>query len=174
MADVDLRLRRVRQPTQTLGLLSVYEADDLAWTCVTSELPWEGNQTRKSCIPPGHGRGPITYHVDHRSEAWSAYQYPHLIVRDVPNRTAILVHRGNFVSDTAGCILVGRKIVDIDGDGVSDITHSTETLEELLTYVPEEGADLHIRWMDVPDIRRLMQNEDGPDLNDMIADADLA
>lgn len=173
--SLDLHLRRVRQAIQTLGLLSAYRDGDRVWTCVTSELPWKENENEKSCIPPAPGGETASYHVAHRKPPeWSRYEYPHFILHGVPERSAILIHRGNYVSDTAGCILVGRALTDIDGDGMSDITHSTETLMQLVELVPDDGAELQIRWSDAPDPVALFRRELDVDLNEMIADAQIA
>ena len=71
--------------------------------CDTLENPWKNNTRNISCIPKGK------YSVDLRPARQSATRdYLHLILKDVPNRDYILVHRGNSAQDTRGCILVGR------------------------------------------------------------------
>ena len=70
--------------------------------CDTLENPWLDNQRNISCIPEG------VYPVRLRLPRESATRdYLHLLVQDVPNRDFILVHRGNFPSQTQGCLLVG-------------------------------------------------------------------
>ena len=70
--------------------------------CDTLENSWQDNQRNISCIPEG------VYPVRLRLPRESASRdYLHLLVQEVPNRDFILVHRGNFPSQTQGCILVG-------------------------------------------------------------------
>ena len=70
--------------------------------CDTLELPWKDNQKNISCIPEG------VYKVRLRLARESATRdYLHLLIEDVPNRKWVLVHRGNYASDSRGCVLVG-------------------------------------------------------------------
>lgn len=72
----------------------------------TLELPWKNNQSQYSCIPKG------TYKCSIVNSPKFGRVYN---VKDVPNRTAILIHRGNtagdknkgYKSDVLGCILLG-------------------------------------------------------------------
>lgn len=73
----------------------------------TLELAWRNNETGKSCIPPG------TYQVETRnSPKFGSGVYE---VKNVPGRTAILIHSGNYAgnvdkgqkSNVQGCILLG-------------------------------------------------------------------
>lgn len=72
----------------------------------TLELPWRGNATGASCIPPG------TYKVAIRNSPKFGRIYE---VMNVPGRTAILIHSGNVAGDkkagynshVEGCILLG-------------------------------------------------------------------
>ncbi|OCG48061.1 hypothetical protein A9G35_02190 [Gilliamella sp. Choc5-1] len=66
----------------------------------TLELPWKDNQRQISCIP-----API-YQCDivNSPKFGRVYQ-----VKDVPNRSHILIHAGNWTKDTQGCILVGMS-----------------------------------------------------------------
>lgn len=66
--------------------------------CDTLELPWRMNQANISCIPEG------TYHTVRHSSTKFTGSYKLLNVLD---RTGILIHAGNTLSDTTGCILVG-------------------------------------------------------------------
>ena len=68
----------------------------------TLELPWKDNEKSVSCIPNGE------YKCRVRLARESATRdYVHLLVEDVPNRSYILFHRGNYPSDSRGCILTG-------------------------------------------------------------------
>ena len=68
----------------------------------TLELPWRNNERSISCIPEGF------YEVRLRTARESATRdYLHLLVKNVPSRDYILFHKGNYPSDTKGCILVG-------------------------------------------------------------------
>ena len=68
----------------------------------TLELAWRDNEKSVSCIPEG------IYNCRVRLARESASRdYVHLLVQDVPNRSYILFHRGNYPSDSKGCILTG-------------------------------------------------------------------
>tara|TARA_R110002012_G_scaffold1170_7_gene4903 strand:+ start:1198 stop:1644 length:447 start_codon:yes stop_codon:yes gene_type:complete len=72
--------------------------------CDTLELPWKDNQRSVSCIPAGNYEARIRLAKESGSR-----DYKHLLVKDVPNRSYILVHIGNTTKDTKGCILVGQS-----------------------------------------------------------------
>jgi len=178
----ELVLKRVDEGTQVLGLLSVYKDGERVWGCCTTELPWRANKNNRSCIPPAPPEQPgpydgesAVYPVRHRSAQDSpSRDYDHLILEGVPERTYILIHRGNYVSDTAGCILVGRQFVDLDGDGVTDITRSTETLRQLRRRLPDAGCDLHIEWTGAATAQELIEHEDGMSVEALVAAAKMS
>ena len=89
--------------------------------CHTYELPWLGNVQNKSCIPCGE------YSVIKASSPKFADCF---YVKDVPNRSNILIHPGNDKNDTRGCILPG---LDVDGVGV---LYSRAALNRLLGSLP--------------------------------------
>ena len=68
--------------------------------CVTLELPWCDNSRDISCIPTG-------------SYLCQRTQSPRFgdafAVRKVQGRSHILLHKGNTVGDTSGCILLGQR-----------------------------------------------------------------
>lgn len=91
-----LRLVRLLQTEEaSLGSLVV---DGLPF-CYTLELPWLGNARNISCIPTGSYRWQLI-----TSEKYGRT----LRISDVPERDGILIHSGNYTSDTEGCVLVGR------------------------------------------------------------------
>ncbi len=78
----------------------------------TLELPWRGNVRNISCIPPG------IYEMDYvrTRRPFSGRYFSHWL-KEVPNRTGILIHSGNWAGDTTkglkshswGCILLGKQ-----------------------------------------------------------------
>lgn len=94
----------------------------------TLELGWHDNEKRISCIPKG------TYDVVKRV---SPKYGEHFHVLNVPNRDMILIHHGNFHTDILGCILVGLKHVDINGDGLRDVTNSKVAMAQLNKLLPD-------------------------------------
>ena len=70
--------------------------------CDTLENPWLDNQRNISCIP--EGEYPVRLRYPRES---GTRDYLHLLIQDVPNREWVLVHIGNFPSQTKGCVLVG-------------------------------------------------------------------
>jgi len=88
--------------------------------CDTLENPWMDNQRNISCIPEGE------YKVRLRLPRESATRdYLHLLIQDVPNRDWILIHRGNFPSQTQGCLLVGLG-------SEQDVVHNSVLAMDLL------------------------------------------
>lgn len=114
-------------PTQTKGELFVLDVDNnIAFQCFTLELPWKENKRRVSCIPKG------TYQIVPR---FSQKYKNHLHILDVPGRDWILIHEANFVRQLLGCIAVGERRIDIDGDGLVDVTSSVKTKNKILEYI---------------------------------------
>lgn len=74
----------------------------------TIELPWRGNQRSISCIPAG------TYQL----KPWNSKKFGQCWhVDGVKDRTAILIHKGNFAgaidqgfkTHSQGCIIIGKS-----------------------------------------------------------------
>ncbi len=133
------KICRKYRKEQTEGELQVFNEDsgELEFVCKTLELPWLDNQTSISCIPEGH------YDVVPRT---SQKYKNHLHVTDVEGRSFILIHWGNYAgsknartghSDIRGCILVGKTLTDINGDGIRDITSSKNTFKALMKVAPK-------------------------------------
>lgn len=116
---------------QTLGTLCI-ETDDnteVLWSCKTLELPYNGNKKRESSIPSG----------SYKATKWNSPKFGACFkIHEVEGRSDILIHTGNFKRQTAGCILVGERFIDIDGDGATDISNSKVTLSKMLDILPSE------------------------------------
>ena len=120
---------------QTLGHLRLYDGLELIFECSTLELPWKANMRNISCIPKG------VYKCKHRS---SEKYKNHIILQNVPNRRYILIHQGNYNTDTRGCILVGSRFGKINRDSLLDIAASRRTLAQLLDSTEGSGFELNI------------------------------
>jgi len=127
-------LSREYTPIQTLGRLVLFDGNKVRLQILTLELPDNGNQKNVSCIPEGK------YEV-HRIYSPKFGMCFH--VQDVPGRSEILIHKGNYNKDTHGCILVGMGHEDINGDGVLDVIESTHALTKLLNIAPDV-FELHV------------------------------
>ena len=91
-----VRLREVQGAT--LGVLVI---DSLSFA--TLEPKWVDNQRNVSCIPTGwYGAAFMP-----RSASGKYRNVWHIV--DVENRSGILIHNGNVVDHTRGCILLGER-----------------------------------------------------------------
>ena len=95
----------------------------------TIELPWRGNNTRMSCIPPG------TYDAKRvHSPRFGKVLYRLSDAQTAP-RSAILIHAGNRAGDTdrdlrsnfLGCIGLGTKRGTLSGQAA--ILNSSKAME---------------------------------------------
>ena len=113
-------LKRVKMTDKaTLGVF----IGDLFPLCVTLEDPWLGNETNISCIPEG----------EYIVEAFNGNKFKNVWkLQDVKDRTDILIHAGNTVKDTHGCILVGSTF---NGNTISN---SQSALDFLRDVLPDE------------------------------------
>ncbi len=124
IADVRL-IRYCLDKNHTLGIV-VAGGKRLADTL---ELPWLDNADNISCIP----KGVYKYKVGRQNKA------PHadcIWILNVPQRDAIQMHSGNYLSQIEGCILPG----EIRTDGVTMVLNSKPALKKILTTIPKEGT----------------------------------
>lgn len=116
---------------QTVGTLTVYDGNMEVFSCKTLELPWRNNQRNISCIPASNG---TPYTVVKR---WTEERKDHFHILNVPQRSAILIHSGNYYTHTLGCVLVGKDLTDLNKDGYADVTNSKVTLNKLTEILPD-------------------------------------
>jgi len=124
MKAILIRLQEFTNHLQTCGrFILLDENGDVVFSSVTLELPWRANMRNLSCIPAGDYTvskvnspkfGPGTFQVN-----------------NVKGRSHILFHAGNFTRDIEGCILLGERFLDIDSDGITDVTNSRVTVNRL-------------------------------------------
>ncbi len=109
----------------TIGRL---ECDD--FQCFTLELPNLDNEQDISCIPEG------VYDYYFRDSPSNKHV---LELRDVPDRTYIQIHSGNYTYQIRGCILVGDSIKWLNRDRIPDVSNSRNTLIKLLQRAGKSG-----------------------------------
>lgn len=124
-----IEIERIRDNGyQTLGRGKAVNGDD-TFSFVTLEPSWVLNETSVSCIPTGE------YETEKRQ---SAKFSNHFHLKDVPDRSYILIHAGNYRKDTEGCIVVGNGFARVDSDNQLDVSTSSVTLAEVLALMPDK------------------------------------
>ena len=115
-------------PEATLGKLTI--DDNVFWI---AERPWRGNKKEISCIPSG------TYTCKRYVSKRFGETFE---VTEVPNRTYILFHVGNFPEkDSHGCLLVGSSLM-ANTPAVASSKNAMAKFREILKDV--ESFELHI------------------------------
>jgi len=84
-------------PDHVAGLLKY--GDNFSQSVWTLECPWRENQVFVSCVPDG-SYPLVAFDSPEHPDCW--------VLTPVPSRTGVLIHVGNTVDDTQGCILVGQ------------------------------------------------------------------
>jgi len=64
------------------------------------------------------------------------------MIKDVPDRTAILIHNGNIEANTLGCILVGLSLGELKGEPA--VLESKKALDYLRNLIGKESFNLEI------------------------------
>lgn len=121
-----VHLIRVGQSSRgTFGVLRYGQAP----FAVTLERPWDDNKENISCIPAGR------YRCRRVKSPKFGDTYE---VCDVPGRSHVLFHRGNYVYDTQGCILVGEEFSGTwDRPFVASSERGFSEFMKLLQHTPE-------------------------------------
>ena len=120
-----LQLNRISDNgTQTVGSLTLYDSmHNTLLRFDTLELSYDNNKRGKSCIIPG------LYVVNRKT----SYRHGKCFeLQNVLGRDNILIHKGNFNSDTKGCILIGNGFKDINQDFQVDVLNSKIAMDNLL------------------------------------------
>ncbi len=123
-------LTREYFPDRTEGNIILPDGE----TIYTLERPWLNNKANKSCIPAG------VYKAQWLERSGSGKYKRVWHLQDVPGRSGILIHSGNLVRHTLGCILPGMKFGTIEnspavlssGTALSRLRNSFEGSDFLL------------------------------------------
>ena len=94
--------------------------------CYTLERPKVSLKGEPICIPSGTYKTKMVYSPHFK------IKLPQLL--NVPCRTNILIHAGNYVKDTDGCILVG-----LDSKAFS-LEHSKDALAKVLSIIKDDDV----------------------------------
>ncbi len=114
----------------SLGTFTVFnDKHNVILDLASIERPWLNNETYISCFPAGHYLCKKRYSKKHGL---------HWEITNVVNRTYILIHIANFVSDLQGCVAVGLAHEDINKDGALDVVSSTKAMNKLRAILPDE------------------------------------
>lgn len=127
--------RTSRKEGHTLGIL--HQEGELL--CYTLEPQWrdlkhEEKVKGKTAIPEG------TYRIRLLPSRKFKRMMPYLM--DVPHFTGVMIHPGNRVTDTKGCILVGER------DGHDTLKHSRLTFNKvyaLIAKAEQSGESVEIK-----------------------------
>lgn len=141
------KVRIERTETSDQGTFGTLYIDDVEF-CKTGELPkYAGNpdvlnERCADCIPAGL----------YKCAPYSSVKYPNVYeVTGVPNRSAILIHSGNYCGDVKkgykshvlGCIILGKSMGILDGQKA--VLSSKPTLEKFLNMFDKQPFTLEIR-----------------------------
>ena len=129
--DFELLITRVKsyhQQTQSIFLI-VGKNLKIHLSGVMLELPPNANTRGISRISEG-----VYNCTQHRSPRHGLC----LKVQDVYDRSDILIHVGNYVYQTKGCLLPGSSFQDINADGLMDVVNSRQTLDGMLALLPSK------------------------------------
>lgn len=115
----------------TLGTNSKLLIDGV-FCCYTIELPWRNNQSNISCIPTG------TYPLVKRI---TKKRGPHLLVRNIPNRTLVLIHpANNALKELHGCI---APVTTLTGEGTgTESRKASELVYKQVFAALEKGQEV--------------------------------
>lgn len=138
-----------RTETGDQGTFGLLVCPDWGMILSTAEPPERDNRRNISCIPDG----------DYRLKKYLSPKYNEtLMVLDVPDRSNILFHSGNYAgdtllgysSDTDGCILLGKgKQTPSWAGGQTVVSESTRAIADFNSAVisaTNTSIVLRIRW----------------------------
>lgn len=103
---------------------------------VVIERAWHDNQRNISCIPCGQ------YQVSFLERSASGRYKRCWHVKNVPGRSGILIHNGNLVRHSLGCLIVGKRRGRLGGEIAT--LNSRSALRELAEVMQRRDFKLTI------------------------------
>src|SRR5690554_4480943 len=124
-------IRDLRTAVCTMGVFeAISDKKKGKVTGYTLEPPDLNNKPDVSCIPVGEYKAYI------RDKNTSKWDYDCIELIDVPNRSAIQIHAGNYPKNTMGCFLIGEL------QGHNTVWKSKDKLRELVDFC--RGEDIRV------------------------------
>ena len=129
-------------------MIATLYRDDVRDDCIRSRLwvggktfhclerPWLRNQRNISCIPSG------SYRVTFLPRSASGRYRNVWHIQDVPGRSGVLIHSGNVVGHSRGCLLIGKRRGYLQGQPA--VLNSRTALTELNSILEGETFQLLI------------------------------
>lgn len=118
-----IKIHRFTQDyNQTNGSCSVLVNNNLAFSCLSLERGWRNNDKGISCIPSGTYEVVLEYSPRFKKNLWE--------IKGVPNRSECKFHASNFWHQLNGCVALGLRRKDINGDGYPDVTASKQAMAQ--------------------------------------------
>lgn len=99
-----------------------HDTGKLEYIGCSLERGWRNNQSMISCVPEGFYTLKLEPSPTFKKDLWELY--------GVPNRSECKFHAANYWRQLNGCIALGNKHIDIDGDGDPDVTSSRKTMKK--------------------------------------------
>lgn len=133
-----------REPSTDQGTLGKFTIDGVTFQSL--ELPWRENRRQRSCIPAG----------DYICRLVKSPRFGRVFhVTNVPGRSAVLIHSGNFAGDVElgyqshveGCVLLGErrgKIQNISGSPQKAVLLSKPAIRQFMELAGPDPFLLHI------------------------------
>lgn len=136
-----LLLRHASDDEGTVGTV----INDGRVALLMEELPWRDNRSNLSHIPAGR------YRVEYLARSASGKYRDIYHVLNVPGRTGILIHAGNYAGDSLqglctdswGCLLPGLRLGRMNGQRV--VLASRGGMDALHALTGRQGFELEIR-----------------------------
>lgn len=100
------------------------------------ERPWLANKTNESCIPAGEYTT-IFLPRSASGKYKNVYQ-----LQAVPGRSGILIHSGNLVTHTRGCLIIGSRRSQLAGQAA--VINSRSALQLLVELFDQQDFVLQI------------------------------
>ena len=95
------------------------------------------NQRNISCIPVGIYPLVLEYSAKFQTELWE--------IKNVQNRSECKFHSANYWSQLNGCVSLGLRLADINGDGLLDTTSSRKAMKAFHKVMSQfDSADLRV------------------------------
>lgn len=140
-ADLIRLERTAHTPWGTLGTLRLPDGAVFQ----TIEPRWQNNAAGVSCIPAGEY--PMRMRASPIVARTSGGQFTRgWEVDGVPGRDLIMIHPGNWATNSNGCVLVGRAHAVLDGR--PGVTASRAAFKDLMSRLAARDEwSLDVRWV---------------------------